>query len=170
MAEWKRFCLVVRCECWCFLSAMNESVPMVLIRRHVLEASPRPAGEQVVLLAERRMFLKRRWRAVAEDGVEFGFDLEGRLHSGAVIHRTEERDYVVRQEEERVYELKFKGSAEAALMGWKVGNLHLPVEVGEGWLRVGHDPAVAQLCAREGWEVGETEVIFNPLRVTPHAS
>lgn len=149
---------------------MNDSVPLILVRRHVLEESPRPAGEQVCLRAERRMFLKRRWRGVAEDGVEFGFDLEGRLHSGAVIHRTEDRDYVVRQEEERVYELKFKGAAEAALMGWKIGNLHLPVEVGEGWLRAVHDLAVAQLCAREGWDVQEKDVVFNPLRVTPHAS
>ena len=67
---------------------------MLLIQRHVLEASPRPVEEQVRLRVERRMFLKRRWRASAEDGLEFGFDLAGRLHSGAVSHRTEAGDYV----------------------------------------------------------------------------
>jgi urease accessory protein len=54
---------------------------MLLIQRHVQVASARPAAEQVRLRVERRMFLKRRWRGTAEDGVEFGFDLAGRLHS-----------------------------------------------------------------------------------------
>ena len=146
------------------------SFPMLLIQRHLLDASPRPAAEQVRLRVERRMFLKRRWRGTAEDGVEFGFDLAGRLHSGAVIHRTEAADYVILQEEEPVYEISYTDAAQAALMGWKIGNLHFPVQIGAGWVRVARDLAVTQLCEREGWAVTETEVIFNPLRVTPHAS
>ena len=143
---------------------------MLLIQRHVLDASTRPVEEQVRLRVERRMFLKRRWRAVAEDGLEFGFDLEGRLHSGAVIHQTEAVDYVMIQEEEPVYEIRLADAAQAALIGWKIGNLHFAVEIGEGWVRVTRDLAVTQLCEREGWVVAEAEVIFNPLRVTPHAS
>ena len=143
---------------------------MLLIQRHVFDNSPRPVEEQVRLRVERRMFLKRRWRATAEDGREFGFDLEGRLHSGAVIHRTEAVDYVIIQEEEPVYEIRFAEAAQAALIGWKIGNLHFPVQIGEGWVRVTRDLAVTQLCEREGWVVSEAEVIFNPLRVTPHAS
>lgn len=143
---------------------------MLLIQRHVLEASPRPENERVYLRVERRMFLKRRWRMVAEDGVEFGFDLLGRLHSGAVIHRTDSADYVVLQEPEPVYEISYTNPAQAALIGWKTGNLHFPVEIGDGWVRVIRDPAVTQLCEREGWVLREAEVIFNPLRVIPHAS
>lgn len=143
---------------------------MVLIRKYVAEASGRPEDSQVVLRAERRMFLKRRWRGVAGDGTEFGFDLEGRLHSGAVIHRTESLDYVILQEAETVYEFAFETAAQGALMGWKIGNLHFPVEIGEGWLRVAQDPALAQLGEREGWRRAEREVIFNPLRVAAHAS
>lgn len=143
---------------------------MLLIQRHVLDASPRPAAEQVRLRAERRMFLKRRWRGTAEDGVEFGFDLAGRLHPGAVIHRTEAADYVIWQEEEPVYEIRYESAAQAALIGWKIGNLHFPVQIGDGWVRVTQDLAVTQLCGREGWPMREAEVIFNPLRVTPHAS
>ena len=127
-------------------------------------------AEQVRLRAERRMFLKRRWRAVAEDGVEFGFDLTARLHSGAVIHRTEGADYVISQEEEPVFEIGYTDAPQAALIGWKIGNLHFAVELGEGWLRVTQDLAVTQLCSREGWAITEKQVVFNPLRVTPHAS
>ena len=54
-------------------------------------------------------------------------------------------------------------------MGWKIGNLHFPVEIGAGWLRVTRDLAVTQLGEREGWVMSEVEVIFNPLRVAPHA-
>ena len=143
---------------------------MLLITNHVLANSPRPVAEQVPLRAERRMFLKRRWRAVAEDGVEFGFDLTGRLHSGAVIHRTEGADYVIFQEEEAVYEISYTDAAQAALIGWKIGNLHFPVEIGDGWMRVPQDLTVTQLCDREGWAITEKQVLFNPLRVTPHAS
>lgn len=120
--------------------------------------------------AERRQFLKRRWRGVAEDGTEFGFDLEVRLPEGAVIFQTESHDYVVRQEPEVVYVVSPGSAEEAALVGWKIGNLHLPVEITGGRVRVLHDPAVRQLCEREGWPWAEETVLFKPLRVVAHAS
>ena len=122
------------------------------------------------MLAERRQFLKRRWRGVAEDGEEFGFDLESRLPDGAVIWRTPTHDYVVHQEPEVVYVIRFAGVADAALIGWRIGNLHLPVEVAGDAVRVLHDPAVRQLCEREGWPLAEESVLFKPLRVVAHAS
>ncbi len=143
---------------------------MHLVQRMVAEASNRPEPEQVSLVVERRLFLKRRWRAVAEDGTEFGFDLESRLKNGCVIHQEPHADYVVWQEPEMVYEVTLDTPAQAALVGWKIGNLHLPVEIAGNRVRVIHDPAMQQLCDREGWRVGECKVVFNPLRVTPHAS
>ncbi len=143
---------------------------MLLVQRHLLDASPRPPAEQVALRAERAMFLKRRWRATAEDGVEFGFNLEARLCSGAVIHRTETADYVALQEPEPVFHLACASAAQAALIGWQLGNLHFPVEIGDGWLRVSQDLAVRQWSEREGWAVEEVVVVFHPLRTTPHAT
>lgn len=142
---------------------------MQLVHRMVAESSERPESERIHLVAERRLFLKRRWRGVAEDGTEFGFDLESRLTNGCVIHRNDRTDYVVLQEPELVYEVQLDTSAQAALVGWKVGNLHLPVEVTDKVVRVIHDPAMRQLCEREGWALSECTVVFNPLRVTPHA-
>ena len=143
---------------------------MHLVQRMVAESSTRPEVERVRLVAERRLFLKRRWRGVAEDGTEFGFDLESRLKNGCVIHREDRADYVVLQEPELVYEVALESPEQAALVGWKVGNLHLPVEVTGNVVRVVHDPAMRQLCEREEWIVSERTVVFNPLRVTPHAS
>lgn len=143
---------------------------MILINRMLSETSSRPVSEQIELLVERRLFLKRRWRGVAADGTEFGFDLETRLKHGCVVHQTDAADYVVRQEPERVYQVTPSSIDEAALMGWKIGNLHLGVQVIDGTIRVTHDVAALQLFEREGWSFEEVSVVFNPLRVTAHAS
>ena len=141
---------------------------MILVQRMLAAASNRPASEQTALHVERRLFLKRRWRGVAEDGTEFGFDLDSRLAHGAVIHRSDKADYIVLQQPESVYELHPADAAEAALIGWKIGNLHLGIQVIDGRIRAVRDPAVLQLCEREGWPLQEVEVVFNPLRVTAH--
>lgn len=143
---------------------------MILIQRMLSDSSLRPPPEQVELKVERRLFLKRRWRGVAADGTEFGFDLESRLKHGGVIHHTDEHDYVVKQQAETVYQVRPASLEEAALMGWKIGNLHLGVQVVDGVIRVVHDVAVLQLFEREGWAFEEVSVVFNPLRVTAHAS
>lgn len=123
-----------------------------------------------MLLVERRLFLKRRWRGTAADGTEFGFDLESRLQDGGVIHQTAEADYVVRQEHELVYVLRPRSAEEAAFQGWMIGNLHMGVEIAGGEIRAMHDPAVRQLLDRQGWVCEERTLLFNPLRVTAHAS
>lgn len=143
---------------------------MILIQRMIAESSARPVGEQVEILAERRLFLKRRWRAAAADGTDFGFDLESRLQHGCVVHQTSEADYVVRQQPETVYQVRLDDLEQAALAGWKIGNLHLPVQIVDRVVRVVHDVAALQLFEREGWPFEEAHVIFNPLRVTAHAS
>lgn len=140
---------------------------MILVQRMIALSSQRQ--EQVRLMAGRRMFLKRRWRGVASDGTEFGFDLESRLSDGAVIHQSGEIDYIICQEPEEVYEIAFRSADQAALIGWKIGNLHFPVQVMEHCIRAVHDPAIRQLGERENWPMSEVCVIFNPLRVTAHA-
>lgn len=142
---------------------------MHLIQNSIASVSALPEEMQVTLATERRQFLKRRWRGIAEDGTEFGFDLENRLTDGCVIFSTGGRDYIVRQLPEKVYELHLESSAKAALVGWKVGNLHLPAEILGNSIRILHDEAMSQLLAREGWEYTEPEVIFTPLKAMAHA-
>lgn len=141
---------------------------MILINRMVALTPTRP--EQIALRAGRSMFLKRRWRGVAEDGTEFGFDLDSRLKSGCVFHQTDAADYVIWQDHEPVYQIPFQSAEQAALIGWKIGNLHFPVQIMDGMIRVTQDLAITQLCEREGWDITEATVEFHPLRVTAHAS
>lgn len=142
---------------------------MHLIHRMLQPASALPPADQVVLSAERRQFLKRRWRGVAEDGTEFGFDLESRLADGGVIFRRDGKDYIVRQLPETVYEVPFESPAHAALVAWKTGNLHLPAQILDDRIRVLHDAAMAQLLEREGWAFTEPVVLFQPLKAMAHA-
>ncbi|MEO7342571.1 MAG: urease accessory protein UreE [Luteolibacter sp.] len=127
-----------------------------------------PPELRVTLSAERRQFLKRRWRGIAGDGTEFGFDLDARLIDGCVIFQQGGNDYIVRQLAEVVYEILIDSPAQAALVAWKVGNLHMPAEILEGAMRVLHDEAMAQLLEREGWEYSEPEVIFTPMKAMAH--
>jgi urease accessory protein len=142
---------------------------MHLVTRMLAPASVRPSGEQIVLAVERRQFLKRRWRGVAEDGTEFGFDLENRLIDGCVIFQQGGKDYLVRQLPETVYEVSFESADHAALVAWKVGNLHLPAEILPDRLRVLHDEAMKSLLDREGWTFTEPVVLFQPLKAMAHA-
>jgi urease accessory protein len=142
---------------------------MHLVTRMLEPASSLPPEGQVVLAAERRQFLKRRWRGVAEDGTEFGFDLESRLTDGGVIFREGGKDYIVRQLHETVYEVAFESRAHAALAAWKTGNLHLPAQIFDGFIRVLHDDAMRQLLEREGWNFTEPVVLFQPLKAMAHA-
>lgn len=141
---------------------------MHVIQKAIAPASSLPLEGQITLAAERRQFLKRRWRGVAEDGTEFGFDLETRLTDGCVIFQEGGKDYIVRQLPEAVYEVGFDSPAHAALVAWKVGNLHLPAQILEASIRVLHDEAMAQLLDREGWAFSEPEVLFTPMKVMAH--
>ena len=142
---------------------------MNLVHRMLHPASSQPAERQVVLAVERRQFLKRRWRGTAEDGTELGFDLESRLTDGCVVFNQDGKDYIVRQLHETVYEVPFESPAQAALVAWKVGNLHLPAQIMDHAIRVLHDEAMAQLLEREGWIFREPTVLFQPLKAMAHA-
>lgn len=143
---------------------------MQLIQQMLFRESNLPPERRVTLRAERRQFLKRRWRGIAEDGTEFGFDLEDRLADGGVIFQQDGTDYIVRQLPEVVYRIPFESPAQAALVAWKTGNLHLPAQILEDAILVLHDEAMTQLLEREGWEFSEPEVIFTPMKAMAHSA
>lgn len=142
---------------------------MNLITRAVAPTSARPAEQQRVLRAERRQFLKRRWRGLAEDGTDFGFDLAERLAHGNVILALPEADYVIHQIPEAVLEVIFGEPRPTALVAWKLGNLHQPVQVRVDRLWVADDPSVRRMLELEGIPFTARVEIFNPLRVAEHA-
>jgi urease accessory protein len=141
---------------------------MHLIQRMLAVASVLPPDCQVILHVERRQFLKRRWRGMAEDGTEFGFDLENRLPDGCVIFHGSGKDYIVRQMPEIVFRIPLESPPQAALVAWKTGNLHMPAQITDDAILVLHDDAMRHLIEREGWPFSETEVLFTPMNAVPH--
>lgn len=143
---------------------------MIVVKHLLAEHSSRPVGGRVSLFIERHLFLKRRWRGVAEDGTAFDFDLESRLKNGCVIHQTDATDYVIEQKKEPVYQIATPTPELAALVGWKIGNLHFPVQILEGVIRVTVHALIEELLAAENWPHEQVSVIFQPLKLPPQVT
>lgn len=118
----------------------------------------------VRIAADRLTLAKRRWRGVAEDGREFGFDLEKPLADGTTVWQAEAR-YVIAQAYESVLEVSLSSAAPiAAKLGWMIGNLHFPLEVVGESVRVADDSALRQMFEREGISYTACKRVFHPLR------
>ncbi len=143
---------------------------MPLVKDMLAERSLRPEREQIRLTVERHLFLKRRWQGVAEDGVAFEFDLASRLKDGCVIHQSDDADYVIAHKEETVFQIATPTAEQAALVGWKIGNLHFPVQIVDGFIRVTADPMILELLAAEDWSHEEVSVVFQPLKLPPQVT
>jgi urease accessory protein len=120
---------------------------MILITAPVPQ--PDSALPEIGLRVERRTLAKRLWRGTAEDGVEFGFELEAPLRHGAVFYQTPTVRYLIAQEPEPVLEivLDLPPSASAGI-GWAVGNLHLEFSSEPTRLLTPDEPAARQLFER----------------------
>jgi urease accessory protein len=135
---------------------------MQLIHDHIHNVDP--ALPRVPLIVDRLTLSKRRWRGVANDGQEFGFDLEFPLADGDYFIATERAAYLVQQSEETVLEVPLSAdSSAAARLGWIIGNLHFPLQVIDSVVRVADDPALRQLFEREQLRYVVAQRIFRPL-------
>jgi urease accessory protein len=141
---------------------------MTLIRDIPHHRGPHDQHHHVRLLANRATLAKRRWRGVAEDGKEFGFDLDEALSHGAHFFAEETRHYVLEQTPEEVLEIPITSPEQAARVAWSLGNLHFGVQVLPDAVRVTEDPAVLQLLSREGIAYKRVTCIFLPLFAGAH--
>lgn len=129
-------------------------------------ALPPPAAAlaKIPIPIDRYTLAKRRWRGVADDGCEFGFDLDAPLLDGAAVFQNETAVYLIAQKYEPVLEVALgSDSPTAARLGWMIGNLHFQIEVAGSVVRVVDDPAVRQLFEREHIAFTACKRIFHPL-------
>ena len=153
-------------DCTDHALARNITRSMMIVR-HAL-ASPDATLISVRLPVDRLTLAKRRWRGVAEDGAEFGFDLETPLRDGATIFQSETAAYILAQKYEPVLEIRSSKfgdgrSADATRLGWMIGNLHFQIEIADDLVRVVDDLAIRQLFEREGIAFTPCKRIFHPL-------
>ncbi len=117
------------------------------------------------LRCDRRTLAKRIWRGKADDGEEFGFELQQPMRHGDVVFQTAQWRYVIRQEPEPVLEIALDiAPCAAAGIGWAVGNLHLELSAEVSRLLAPDEPAVRQLMARLSVPYRCTTAIFRPGR------
>ena len=135
---------------------------MVLVT-HALPPDAAPAVAVVRIPVDRLTLEKRRWRGVAADGREFGFDLERALNDGEAVLVDGTAVYRVAQKPEQVLRAELGDAPHAARLGWLLGNLHFKIAVAEGGAQVLDDPAVRQLLEREHIRFDCVEAVFQPL-------
>jgi urease accessory protein len=139
----------------------------------IITNNPHPHGVyghhvHIPLRVDRATLAKRRWRGVADDGREFGFDVEEPMNHGAHFFAVGENYYVIEQTPEDVLEIPVTTLEQAARVAWSLGNLHFGVEVLAKAVRVTEDPAVLQLLSREGIAFERVRCIFQPLSAAHH--
>jgi urease accessory protein len=128
-------------------------------------AQPNAELPPVALRADRQKLAKRRWRGLADDGVEFGFELDKPLQPGDVVFQTEQVRYVIEQEPEAVLEISLMIAPSAAAgIGWAVGNLHLELMAESTRLLTPDEKSVRQLLERIGVPYRATSAVFRPGR------
>ena len=132
-----------------------------------------PVLPEIALRVERRTLAKRLWRGTAEDGAEFGFELETPLRHGVVFHQTSASRYVIAQKPEAVLEIALDLPPSAAAgVGWAVGNLHLEFSSEPARLLTPDEPAARQLLERIQISYKPTMAVFRAgrfARGTPSA-
>lgn len=140
---------------------------MEIIRAPILEWNA--SLPTIRISVDRLTLAKRRWRGVAEDGSEFGFDLDAPLRDGARVFQTDTAVYVIAQKYEPVLEVALCTDAPiSARLGWIIGNLHFPLEVAGTVVRVADDPALRQLFDREHISFIACKRVFHPLSGAHH--
>lgn len=127
--------------------------------------APDASLPEIILTVDRLTLAKRIWRGVAEDGAEFGFELDKPLQPGETFWQTAAARYVVRQQPEAVLAVSLEMAPSAAAgIGWAVGNLHLELQAEPTRLLAPDEPAVRQLFARLNVPFKPTTAVFRPGR------
>lgn len=116
-----------------------------------------------VLPVDRLTLARRRWRAFALDGTEFGFDLEHPLADGEIFFQSDIAFYRLAQQPEPVLEIFLSSPVDAAQTGWKIGNLHFQIAVTAQTILAPDDPAIRQMLERERITYRPANAIFQPL-------
>ncbi len=123
--------------------------------------------EVISVPADRHMLQKKIWRSTAADGQEFALDLEEPISHGTVLQITDGKAYVITQAPEPVLEVMIPvDAADAAQLGWMIGNQHLPVEVRDNALYVEAVNTVAEFFKRQHIHFHAKDEVFQP---SPHS-
>ena len=131
---------------------------MVIVREKLALCAAQAAG-RLSLAFERRQ--RSRQRAKLDSGEEVGVMLpRGEvLRGGDLVTASDGRVFEVVSRPEEVLHIEAKDLARIA---YHLGNRHVPVQVGEGYLRIAEDHVLEDLLRRLGASVRHIEAPFEP--------
>ena len=84
------------------------------------------------------------------------------LRGGDLVGASDGRVIEVVAEPERVLHIECASPVELARCAYHLGNRHVPVQLGEGWLRIAADHVLAEMLAKLGARVTPIEAPFEP--------
>lgn len=123
-----------------------------------------PQAAQAVLTLPFELRSRSRLRARLDDGTEVGLFLPRGtiLRHGDCLRADDGRVVVVRAAPETVSTAKAAGLVQFARAAYHLGNRHVPLQLGPGWLRYRHDHVLDELVARLGLSVRLEQAPFEP--------
>ena len=133
----------------------------MLVAEHVYQGDARPT-ERLVLPFEMRA--KSRLRTRLASGEEIGLFLPpGTLLRGGVrLESDDGRIVEVVADQEPLLEARCPNKLLLARAAYHLGNRHVAVEVGDGWLRLQPDNVLADMLRGLGVELSEVRAPFEP--------
>ena len=107
---------------------------------------------------------KSRLRTTLADGEEVGLFLErGQiLRDGECLRADDGRVVVVRASPEKILHITCASDSDLMRVAYHLGNRHVALQVGEGWLRIADDYVLREMVEGLGAEVECLEAPFEP--------
>jgi urease accessory protein len=127
-----------------------------------LDAPPGTLHATLTLPLEKRM--KSRLRVTLDDGTEAGLFLERgvTLRDGDCLASLEGFAVLIKAAAERVSTLRTPDPLLLARASYHLGNRHVPLQIGAGFVRYQHDLVLDDLARRLGLSVTVEEAAFQP--------
>jgi urease accessory protein len=124
-----------------------------------LEKGARAPSGQLRLPFELRQKSRLRTKLVSGEEVALMLPRGGILRGGDLVAASDGRAIEVLAEPEKLLHIE---SAELARVAYHLGNRHVPVQVGEGFLRIAADHVLAEMVKQLGARVSSIEAPFEP--------
>jgi urease accessory protein UreE len=123
--------------------------------------------EEVKVSIARHTLQKKHWRITAADGEDIAVELDKPCSHGDAVCETDRKRYIIDQLPEAVITVKIPDDSEqSAVLGWFIGNQHIPLEVKNNTIRIADEATVRQLLDRNHIHYHCEESIFCP---NPHS-
>ena len=118
--------------------------------------------DRLILPFERRQ--KSRLRVLLESGVEAALILERGvvMRGGDLLQANDGRIVQVVAADELVLHVSAENPRELARAAYHLGNRHVPLQVGDGWLRLEQDHVLKEMLLGLGMTVLEQSASFEP--------